>query len=264
MGNQQSIATTITDVTNNAVNNVLINNTQSCNQANALSASQNFEGIKANNCVLNFSGIHQNITNASNLSCMQEANVEIMLKNDLQNELNQQAQAAIKGTTLNLNSQSISDAVAKIYNGITNDTDIRNTSNCISSNLLSASQDVKNINLSCPYCEDCLNANNYDSSKCDKLCNVNFSNFTQNLVNNASSSCIAKQDSIQNVINELATSLTQTNTAQTGMNMELVLFLILGIMILGLVIYIIFSNNVEKEIVKGAGKKIKKIFKNIY
>lgn len=226
MGNQQSSSNVISDTVNKSVTNVLVSSSSTCGQSNSLTQSQVFKNIKGDlGCSVNISGVSQTANQTPNFTCSSNTSNSTELLSQMQTQLKQEAEAAVKNSTIG-NAEARTSNINKIINDVSTNIDIASVSSCVQDNFLKQSQGVDTISASCPsYCRDpsiCVQMAPYDPKFCDmSKCAVDISNFTQASVQGAVGNCLASNQNYQKILSESANTVSQIAKAEnTGVDVS--------------------------------------------
>ena len=216
MGNQQSTTSTITNVVNDSLTNVLMDSSQTCGQNNTAIQNMNFSNIHPGaGCNLDFSGISQTSIQTPNFTCSTNSNNDSQLAAQFATQLQQQSSAAISGIPGAINNQAVSNAVTNVQNTIKNNIHVSQVASCVQNNLAQQTQNFTNITPQCPaYCNNgCPAGNICDMSKCT----TNFNNINQTLTQNAVTSCLSANSAVNKAISSAASDIaTATTASNTG------------------------------------------------
>lgn len=236
MGNRQSTANIVSETINKSMTNVLMSNSQTCQQNNNSAQELKIENITAKDgCSLSISGISQQMVQAPNFSCSSNSSNEADLLAKFKTELEQQASATMSGFSSAINSSVTTDVKNKLVNDITSNINVSNTSQCVQNNIAEQSASLNKITSSCPiYCWNptvataCAKSGNCDFSKCE----VQIKDISQSITQEAVANCLSSNSNVTNIINEASNKIEQTaDTKDEGISM--------GQMMISLVIILI-------------------------
>lgn len=222
MGNQQSTSNAIMDVVNTATTNVLMQNSNICGQNNSQSQTISISNIKSPNCPVKISGISQTALQAPNFTCLSDSSQSANIATQLQSAIKQQADAAVGGLSLQLNSQAVSNATTKIQNAVNTNVNISNLSSCIQNNLQDQNTTIHTIESGCPsYCAiGCAGIS--DSKLCETMlskCSTDISNISQAATQAAVANCTSKNSALTSAVTSIANDLSQSaSSSATGIN----------------------------------------------
>lgn len=218
MGNQQSSSTVINDTVNKSLSNILMSSSSTCAQTNSLEQKQVFSNITGDEgCNVTISDVNQTALQSPNFTCSSTKTNESDLMSKFKTELNQQAEAHIKNSTIG-NAESRVTNSNKIVNDIVNNISISNVSSCVQDNFLKQSQGVDNVKASCPgYCRNadvCVElvkvSPTFAAAFCDpSKCSINVSGFNQSAVQGSIASCLVEDTNYQKVLSESGNTLSQ-------------------------------------------------------
>jgi hypothetical protein len=233
-------ATSLSDVVNSAISNVLINNSNSCTQNTTSNQTILVDGITADpGCSLHFTG-SQTSVQTPNLSCSSSNANDSQLATQFQTQLQQQAESSGGLGLFSVGNTSVSNTLSKLSNTITNNMSISNISNCVQNTVSNQSTTDKNITTSCPdYCKTgCPNGFTCDTS----LCVTDFDNLTQSITQSAVGKCLSTNSTVAKAISDAQNSISQEASSTTGLNLNLGQYgIIIAIVVVLLIIFLIFN-----------------------
>jgi len=203
MGANASINVSVTDITKNAITNVLMSSSSNCNIGSANSQELNIGNINTKNCNVNISNISQVMKITTNLTCAQSASSSSELSNQMKDMIKKDIESNTKGGIgfgLSTNT-SIEKSVTNIVNNI----DIKSIAECVARNLNSQLKNIKDITMEC----------NDDQT-------LNIDNISQTIISNTVSKCIQSNTNLQNSISDLQSTIdTKLSATTTGFLSEL-------------------------------------------
>lgn len=217
MGNQSTTAETISKTVNNAITNVMLQNSSSCGQNNTSVQNISFSNIKTGpGCSLDFSGISQTSTQTPNFSCSSDSNQSSSLQTALSAALTQAVKSESSGISGALLSDTHVKSTSDIINNITNNVNVSNVSSCVQSNLSSQEQVYNTLTSSCPaFCNSGTIPTTQVEVDAYKLCTVNFNNINQTLTQAAVAKCTANNSALTNAINQAAVTVSQEASSES-------------------------------------------------
>lgn len=201
MGASSSRAFSATDVVNECITNVSMNNSNSCSSTNSLGQDLSIRDITIiGDCPLNISGISQNAKLNANFTCLQDSNNSASLKNQLATQLDQKMKASLEGLNLNLSSSAEVEAYTQIRNNIVTNVDFSNLSSCVASNIAAQKMDIGGFKMQCS----------------SSGAGINISDIKQMVALTSIAECTQKNTSLVDAINNLQTIVDQKLEAENS------------------------------------------------
>lgn len=196
MGPRQSKATSVIEVINKTLTNVIISNSNSCKSGNSAVQTMKFSDMEFKGCKVDFKDISQDINIKQNFTCVQDSKNQSELATKFKNELENAAKAKIEGIGLSLASQTISEAVSKTINEVVNNINISNVSKCVANQMAAQTQTFEKIKI------DCVGLSGEDAR-------ITFENISQKIVSEQVAKCIQSNSTVVNVANDLESIIKQ-------------------------------------------------------
>ena len=217
MGNQQSTATAINNTVNQAISNVLINNSKTCSQNTEALATINFNNIETKGgCQLKWSNITQEVIQSPNLSYVQTSTDDTALRSEFQTQLDQATAASVSGLGGAINSEATSTTINNLKNTIVNNISISNIANCVQSTLAETTANWSNIKMDCTGCGlQCAGS----PQICVNTCEQTWDTIKQSIIQKTVASCIQSNNTVVEAINKASNEISQqVEAANTGID----------------------------------------------
>lgn len=228
MGNGTSrLNSSIGDMVNRAITNVIINNSNSCQSGVAVIQDMRFGDIKLENCLgdINFTDISQDSTINVNLSCSMSSDSSVDLKSQFSSSLD--SEIDIAGKQKIMDNRTVGDTINEIKNNV----DIRNISECASSIIQQQRLSIGNITLKC----------REGDTK-----DINIENIKQQLVLNVVSECISKNTTLMTAIANADSAIQQSLKTSSPLDKTTIIIISIVffvVLIIGIMIIRAFKNS---------------------
>lgn len=211
----------IGDMVNRAITNVIINNSNSCQSGVAVIQDMRFGDITMENCLgdINYTDISQDSTINVNLSCSMSSDSRVDLKSQFSSSLDSEIDLA--GKQKIVDNRNVGDTINEIKNNV----DIRNISECASSIFQQQRMSIGNITVKC----------REGDTK-----DINIENLKQQMVLNVVSECVSKNTALMEAIANADSAIEQSLKTSSPLDLTTIIIisvvfivvLILGIMII--------------------------------
>lgn len=198
MGAAQSKSKSMTDIVNESVTNIMVENSSLCSQSSTANQEMSFSDIKAKGCTVNFNDISQDAKITTNFTCMQNAEQNADMANKFSAEIDKKLSAELKGLPSALISNSETESITKVRNKITANISLSNVAKCISDSMMSQKQQFGKIDVDC-------------TGAVDK--SLNFKNISQKLISTNVAKCVQANQQVAESVNELDTILKEKQEA---------------------------------------------------
>lgn len=208
-----------TEIIQNSVTDVLMQNSSTCNQSNTNTQAISLEGAVFENCEVDIGRINQTMNISSNFTCdqlnMNNADLQNKLEQAIKKNLESEANAGL-GIAVSQN-VSLSSSLTNVVNNI----NMSNIANCAANAMQSQNLNMSKIKITCT----------------DKNPRANIHDITQSIISNVVSNCLQTNPATVTAINSLQTKIDETAKASaTGLFGGEMFAGIMGIIILIIVI----------------------------
>lgn len=150
MGAKVSVEVSETDILNDIMTNVIIQNSAQCSNSTVIEQTLKFGDIKTKNCARTvISGISQSADVKVNTACLQESKYEGELLNGINAELDKLTDEKTNGLTLGAKGE-FEQEITKIKNDIKTTIDISSVMKCVNDAVVSQLTEVGKITIECP------------------------------------------------------------------------------------------------------------------
>lgn len=185
-----------TDILNEALTNVLMQNSMNCTQSIDTTQIIQFKNLKFTGCeTTSITDISQTANLSPNLKCAQQATNSADIMNKINDEIKQKAESVIKN--IPVASETKAENLVKLTNLVQNNIDIVNIVNCTQNTIARQIIEFQNIEVTCAA-----------GGK------ATISGITQNIISNAVVDCNAKNDNTVKVTNDMQAIIDQSAKAE--------------------------------------------------
>jgi hypothetical protein len=196
MGAVKSKVESTSNIVNEAITDVLMESSSSCQNNQTIFQEQDISDIKIIGCSLN---IMQSATASLNLSCSQDTTQNSELATKFSNTLDKKLESSVKGIMIGLSDTEVK-SVENLVNKVKNSINISNVASCVASTLINQKQKLGKIEVDCTKLP--VGASSIVS-------------FNQVVVSNAVAKCMQSNSAANQAITELDNKIKTAQSAQT-------------------------------------------------
>lgn len=241
MGAQISTSSTVSNIINKSITDIIIKNSQNCSQSNSSSQKLNISQLKTKGCPVKISNISQNSTSSPNFECYASILNSTDFKNNFANAIKQNAESETKGVGGAIASVASSATSSNNITEIQNNLNIENLSKCIQNNSADQIANINNIEVDCSPCYGDFCKSNPSSEMCI-FCKggITIDNITQKVLQTAVGNCTIGNTSMQKTISDIANKVDQDASSKvSGIDPSIILISI----VLGFLGFLYISGN---------------------
>lgn len=225
-----------TDILNEAITNVLMQNSMNCTQAVDTTQIITIKNIDINKCTnVNIGNIDQTANLSPNLKCAQQTQNSADIMSKISDEIKQKAESVIKN--IPVASKTDAENIAKITNLVENNIDIVNIVNCAQQTTARQITNIEGIKVTCP----------------DSGGTFSINGIKQNIIANGVVDCNSKNENTVKVTNDMQALIDQSAKAEIdGWDPLGFIGTIVGALILAILfVVVIGKSGGDKEGVQG-------------
>lgn len=199
---QTASAVSVSDISNSAITNVLMQSSSTCGANQSLTQQQFVGNVKSKNCPVCVSNVKQSAKLEQNFSCSskQQNNADLVakFKDKIDNDIK-----ATTGPVSALVSSTQTANLNKVKNEMVNNINISDVSSCIADNLAVQIQEVGNFEMEC------------DGKQKDP-CFLNISDIGQSIITKQVAKCTSSQEKYMKAVQDTQTELNNMLTSDTS------------------------------------------------
>lgn len=209
MGPNISKTISVTNIVNDVITNVMMENMSNCQSNNSSGQSITISGITLKGgCPLLSGGINQTINTKTDFTCLQSSDMSAEMQNKFATQLDQKIQTALSGLNLGIWNQSETQNYVNLMNRINVNVNMKNLASCIGSTYANQNITITNMTVDCS-----------DSRIKDAVIKGGLS---QVLLMDTTAKCTQSNSSLVTAINDLQNFIQQKiDTTNAGLNLDL-------------------------------------------
>lgn len=258
----ETSSSVLTEIVNKTTTNVLMSSITNSSQSNLATNSLNVSDITASDgCSLDITG-NQTIIQIPNLSSVTDSSQSSKIDTAIKDALTSSIKDTARGMQI-LSTPENTDMINKHINDIALNVSNMSVVNCVQTNVSTNEKIITSIQTSCPnVCRRDIDFSQWSPDQMDafdKICSSPIGGGNQDIVQAAVASCISKNTTVTDSINNLSTALIASSEKETvGVDPEgiidslggaisgimksgQIIFIVIGIIILILLIMYVYS-----------------------
>lgn len=201
----------VSDVVNESVASVLMQNTASCLQTTDTTQVLSIKNIQTDGCALSVSDVSQQTFAMPSSKCMQQAandaNLSQMLKSTIQQKMKEEMK------NLSFGDSQSSENYNRTLNEVASSVNINNVMSCVQQTLSKQLMELGDFTLkNCPTKKVVTIAKDGTRTETDEPIPVEIKNLSQTIIAQASQDCSSANQNTAKLVNQLDQILSQTTT----------------------------------------------------